>query len=80
MNEGQEGESQLLFSAGGGGIRSFFERSKAPADIWVDYQNKLVEMGEQKGEETARSQNVAHPADAACVCCGTACRCSRVQP
>ena len=47
VREGQEGKANYCFQQAGE-VYEAFERSKAPADIWVDYQNKLVEMGEQK--------------------------------
>ncbi|MCM3173428.1 L,D-transpeptidase [Paenibacillus sp. MER 99-2] len=47
LNEGQEAKANYCFQQAGE-VYEAFERSKAPADIWVDYQNKLVEMGEQK--------------------------------
>ncbi|MFS0869907.1 L,D-transpeptidase family protein [Paenibacillus xylanilyticus] len=47
VREGQEGKANYCFQQAGE-VYEAFERSKAPADIWVDYQNKLVEMAEQK--------------------------------
>ncbi|WP_418041255.1 L,D-transpeptidase family protein [Paenibacillus xylanilyticus] len=47
VREGQEGKANYCFQQAGE-VYEAFERSKAPADIWVDYQNKLVEMGEQR--------------------------------
>lgn len=47
LNEGQEAKANYCFQQAGE-VYEAFERSKAPADIWVDYQNKLVEAAEQK--------------------------------
>ncbi|MGC5771255.1 L,D-transpeptidase family protein [Paenibacillus pabuli] len=47
LGEGQEAKANYCFQQAGE-VYEAFERSKAPADIWVDYQEKLVEMAEQK--------------------------------
>ncbi|MHA7581480.1 L,D-transpeptidase [Paenibacillus vandeheii] len=47
LGEGQEAKANYCFQQAGE-VYEAFERSKAPADIWVDYQEKLVEVAEQK--------------------------------
>ncbi|PQP80199.1 L,D-transpeptidase [Paenibacillus sp. PCH8] len=47
LGEGQEAKANYCFQQAGE-VYEAFERSKAPTDIWVDYQEKLVEMSEQK--------------------------------
>jgi lipoprotein-anchoring transpeptidase ErfK/SrfK len=47
LGEGQEAKANYCFQQAGE-VYEAFERSKAPADIWMDYQEKLVEVSEQK--------------------------------
>ncbi|WP_440118674.1 L,D-transpeptidase family protein [Paenibacillus sp. QZ-Y1] len=47
LGEGQEAKANYCFQQAGE-VYEAFERSKAPAHIWEDYQEKLVEMAEQK--------------------------------
>ncbi|MDM5278609.1 L,D-transpeptidase family protein [Paenibacillus silvae] len=47
LKEGQEAKANYCFQQAGE-IYEAFERSKAPADIWMDYQDKLVEMSALK--------------------------------
>ncbi|MCP1425954.1 L,D-transpeptidase [Paenibacillus sp. BGI2013] len=53
LGEGQEAKANYCFQQAGE-VYEAFERSKAPADIWVDYQEKLVEMSEQKEKKQRR--------------------------
>jgi len=53
LGEGQEGKANYCFQQAGE-VYEAFERSKAPADIWMDYQDKLVEMSELKEKKKRR--------------------------
>jgi lipoprotein-anchoring transpeptidase ErfK/SrfK len=53
LGEGQEGKANYCFQQAGE-VYEAFERSKAPADIWMDYQEKLVEMSELKEKKKRR--------------------------
>lgn len=53
LGEGQEAKANYCFQQAGE-VYEAFERSKAPADIWMDYQEKLVEMSEQKEKKRRR--------------------------
>lgn len=63
LGEGQEAKANYCFQQAGE-VYEAFERSKAPADIWVDYQEKLVEMSEQR-----RENNVDAKCGLRCSCC-----------
>lgn len=53
LGEGQEAKANYCFQQAGE-VYEAFERSKAPADIWMDYQEKLEEMSEQKEKKRRR--------------------------
>ena len=53
LGEGQEAKANYCFQQAGE-VYEAFERSKAPADIWMDYQQKLVEMSELKEKKKRR--------------------------
>ncbi|MCM3783103.1 L,D-transpeptidase [Neobacillus mesonae] len=55
---GQTAKANYCFERSGG-IYEAFEHSKAPAQVWMDYQQKLMEMEKQKRKQMLKRKTAA---------------------
>lgn len=54
---GQEGKANYCFNRAGE-VFEAFEHKQVPADVWMDYQDKLVQMSKEKERRAARTRHL----------------------
>lgn len=56
-SSGQEGKANYCFNRAGE-VFEAFEHKQIPADVWMEYQDKLVQMSKEKERRTARTRHL----------------------
>ncbi|AJE50138.1 L,D-transpeptidase [Paenibacillus polymyxa] len=56
-SNGQEGKANYCFNRAGE-VFEAFEHKQIPADVWMEYQDKLVQMSKEKERRTARTRHL----------------------
>ncbi|WP_152381241.1 L,D-transpeptidase [Paenibacillus brasilensis] len=56
-SSGQEGKANYCFNRAGE-VFEAFEHKQIPADVWMEYQDKLVQMSKEKERRTARARHL----------------------
>ncbi|MBE0340891.1 L,D-transpeptidase [Paenibacillus sp. 28ISP30-2] len=54
-SSGQEGKANYCFNRAGE-VFEAFEHKQIPADVWMEYQDKVVQMSKEKARRTARTR------------------------